>query len=105
MASVDDINKLRRMIDDPEEGGDYTDLQLSSLIDSSATLYGAASEVWTEKAAKYATLVDITEGGSQRSNSALFQRAKDLADWYHNKDESAASGGGARLFRLTRGAS
>lgn len=78
MASTDDIARLRRLVDEPGTET-YTDQMLGDLID----LYGierTAAQVWTEKAAVYTALVNVTESGSARQLSDLARNALLMAD-------------------------
>jgi len=74
MATLDEISRLRRMTDLTEDDGIYTNDLLSQMIDELG-VDRAAGQVWREKAAKLAGLVDITESGSSRSLSRLYEQA------------------------------
>lgn len=88
MASSDAIAALRRLIDEPDATL-YTDMVLSTRIDGAAgDIRTVAAEIWREKAASYASLVDITEAGSSRKNSQLYVNAIAMAKSY--EEEAAA---------------
>lgn len=78
MASEVEIARLRRMTDLAANDAVYTSELLSSLIDEIG-FEQAASSIWKEKAAGYASLVDTTESGSSRSLSQLSRQALDMA--------------------------
>lgn len=108
MATIDDVAQLRLMIAEPDETT-YTDAMLGALLDSYAggtvPLSRAARDVWQQKAAAYADLVDISEGGSQRKNSDLWKRATSMAELFAAQADAEDSGASraTRIARLTRG--
>jgi hypothetical protein len=72
------VARLRRLVGEP--GTDtYNDRQLEEYLDRSESVEAAAAEVWREKAARYADLVDVTEGSSSRRLSQLVTQARDMA--------------------------
>lgn len=81
MANEEALARFRKMISEPDEGT-YTDTELLTLIDGADSLNAAAITVWNEKMGAYAELVDTTEAGSSRKNSALFDRAKEMRDYF-----------------------
>lgn len=84
MASEEDIARLRRMIDDPAGStATYQNSELEALLDSSEGNFEAvASDLWREKAAGYARLVDVVESGSQRKMGSLHKNALEMAKFY-----------------------
>lgn len=74
MASLDEVARLRRLTDVAEDDETYTSDLLGQLIDDLG-METAAGTVWREKAAKYAGLVDVTESGSSRRLSQLYDQA------------------------------
>lgn len=106
MATVEQVLQLRLMIAEPDDGT-YNDDMLTILIDAAtsvAPLAEAAAQVWTQKAASYADLVDISEGGSSRKNGDLHKRALTMADLYSSQVDLATNGARrTRIARLTRG--
>lgn len=106
MATVEQVAQLRLMVAEPDETT-YTDDMLSVLIDSYALtdlpLVESAYSVWVQKAASYADLVDISEGGSSRKNGDLHKRALTMADLYKGQlDAATALGQRTRIARLVR---
>jgi hypothetical protein len=102
MATVEEIAQLRLLIAEPTEDT-YSDEVLSDLLDASASANHAALEIWTQKAAAYTRLVDISEGGSQRKNSDLLKNALLMAEVYQNRiDVAALAGGRTKIAKLTR---
>lgn len=85
MASAGDVARLRRLTNEPTDTV-YTNIVLGGYIDSSLTVELAAAEVWREKAARYAGLVDTTEGSSSRKMSQLRDAALKMAELYGGTD-------------------
>jgi hypothetical protein len=78
MATADQISRLRRVTALEENDPIYTDSLLGGMIDDLG-FEGAASQVWKEKAASVAGLVDTTESGSSRSLSQLRKGYMEMA--------------------------
>lgn len=72
MATIDQIAALRRMINEADNVEPWTDDTLTLLIDASVDLEAAAASIWRSKAASVAHLVDISEGGSSRKMSEMY---------------------------------
>lgn len=83
MASTADLLKLRRMTNETDSAGAYSDEFLNELIDRNVNnLNASAAEVWTLKAAATAGLVDITESGSSRKMSSMYSQALEMVRFY-----------------------
>lgn len=79
MADPGTIAELRRLIDEPTPET-FTDEVLSTRIDAEpGDLRVLASTIWREKAARFAGLVDIKEGNSDRKLSQLHKHALEMA--------------------------
>lgn len=98
MATSEQIDSLRRLVAEPTQDN-YTHLMLSDIIDATGSLNAAALQVWTEKAAGYVALVDISEGGSQRKNSDLLDHALKMIEIYTGL---VGGEGRTKIARLTR---
>jgi hypothetical protein len=62
-----------------------------------------ARDVWTEKAAAYADLVDVTEGGSTRKMGDLHEQALNMVGFFEEKAPPVAvTGRGTRVHKLSR---
>lgn len=80
MAEATTIAELRRLINEPT-ADPYTDEVLGLRLDAhTGTLNQLAAILWREKAAKYAGLIDIKEGNSDRKLSQLHKQALAMAD-------------------------
>lgn len=91
MPNNDDYLRLRRMTG--EVGSDaYSDTDLELIITESAgDLNAAAAVIWGEKASGYADLVDISEAGSSRKNSDLFNHARTQQGYFERLSSTGAS--------------
>ena len=103
MATPTQIAELREAIQQPDNTAPYTDEFLSALIDAYG-LNGAAGRVWRSKASSASTLVDISEGGSSRKNSQIFENWSAIAKSYEDKDtvEDAVVERKAQVFKIGR---
>ena len=83
MADQDQIEELRRLTGESDTEN-YSDAQFSTFITNAGSVTAAAAAVWAEKMAMYADLVNMSEGGSSRSNSDLFEHAKQMRDHFQS---------------------
>lgn len=91
MATPQAVQQLRRLIAEPDDSNGWDDTRLSELLDEEdATVYSAASQAWTQKAAEAATLVDVSESGSSRKLGDVRKNALEMAAHY-----SSLGGGGS----------
>jgi hypothetical protein len=106
VATSDQIAAFRLLIDEKEDKHPYDDVSLSTRLDGAASVAGLAKEVWLEKAAVYASLVNVSESGSSRSMSDLHKNALAMSKALGEADASAPGTGtavrGVRMKRLTR---
>lgn len=106
MATAEQIASFRLLIDEAEDRAPYDDISLSNRIDAAASSQALASEIWLEKAASYAALVNVTESGSSRSMSDLHKNALAMAKGFSDADPQAPGTGdavrGVRMHKLTR---
>jgi hypothetical protein len=105
MATEAQIVALRLLIAEQDEST-YSNVSLSDRIDGAAgELNLVAFNVWTEKAARYATLVNISEGGSTRQNGDLMDKALKMVSHFKSLLPDGTGTGAApsvRIKRLTR---
>lgn len=106
MATAEQIAGLRLLIAEAADELPYSDQVLEERIDGAATLQGLAAEIWTEKAARYAELVSVSESGSSRQLSDLHDNALTMAKHFTSIDPQTPGTGsavrGTRMSRLTR---
>lgn len=87
---ADVYEQLRRATGENDVDSTYEDSDLDFYLDeASGDVNSAASSIWREKASNYAELTDITEAGSSRKNSVLYDHAIQQMELYGD----AASGG------------
>lgn len=105
MATADQIAALRLMIDQPLDETPYDDESLSLRLDGAASPQALAGQIWLEKAASYAQLVNVSESGSSRSMSDLHKNALAMAKGFGEADPTAPGSpgtSGVRMRKLTR---
>jgi hypothetical protein len=102
VASSADVLRLRRLAD-AADTTIYPSQDLSDRIDAAGTVEVAAADLWREKAAGYAALVDTTEGNSSRKLSQLQQQALAMAKQYDKPDVVVALDARPRSRAITRG--
>lgn len=105
MATDAEIAALRLLIAEDTEDR-YTDDQLGLRLDEADSEDRVAYKIWTEKAAYYTGLVDMSEGGSSRSNGQLMDKALKMVALFKGRlDEAVAEPTvitGTRLHKLRR---
>jgi len=94
-----DITDLRLYIDEPTDVV-YPDATLLARIETAASLYHLARDIWLEKAARYSRLVDMTEGTSSRKLSQLQQQSLAMANNYGGLAQDGTNPSSARRTRL-----
>jgi hypothetical protein len=93
--TLSDQAKLRHMIDEQGESI-YGNALLQDIIDANTgNLNAAAAELWSMKAARFASLVDTTEAGASRKMSQLATQAQAMAKHYGGGDTVGTSGAGS----------
>lgn len=81
------LKTLRRMIGDDTTPYLYSDSDLAEYLDANGGDFTiTAGKMWREKAATYAKSVDISEAGSSRKMSDLFDNALSMAKWYEDQN-------------------
>lgn len=106
MATAEEIAALRLLIAEPTEAT-YTDVALGTLLDGATNQFVVAYEIWTQKSAAVAGLVDISEGGSSRKMGDLYEQYLSMAEQMRQRAVSATQppdgfGSGIRIRRLAR---
>jgi len=106
MATNDQIAEVREYIAEPGIDTGWTDERIGMYIDREEDLYLAASAIWLSKAAKYASLVNVSESGSSRSLGSLIENAKTMAALFRTKSTDTTgpvvTDGDIVLTRLVR---
>lgn len=81
MATATQVAELRRLINEPNNVEPWTDAVLGARIDAgNGDMPSLAGTIWREKAATYASMIDIKEGNSDRKLSQLHKQALAMAD-------------------------
>lgn len=95
MATAEDIDRLRRIAAIADDDETYTDEVLGTYLDNLGSLEAAAGAVWTEKAASFSGLVDVTESGSSRRLSQLHSQALTMAKAFAMPEDDTGEPGRA----------
>lgn len=99
--AIDPLVLVRRYIDDPDKV--YSDTELSDrLTDAAGSPVLVARDVWIEKMAAAAALVNVSEGGSSRALSAVYDHAKDMVAYWSARADAEAGTAATVLRRLVR---
>jgi hypothetical protein len=104
VATAADIAALRLLIAELD-GTTYTDEVLAARLTTDVDKNLTAYNIWTEKAAAAATLVDISEGGSSRKMSDVQAQALKMAAYFEGRlpdSESPIADRTIRIRKLTR---
>lgn len=107
MATLQQVTALRLLIAEPDDVDPYTETALYARIDGvTGNLDLLAYQIWTEKAAAAAGLVNISEAGSSRASGDLYEQALDMAKVFAERAGQGADPSSpnkrTRLHRLTR---
>ena len=84
MATTAEIAYVRELINEPDASNGWTDERISTFIENNRNADGTinlklpASDIWGVKAVAFSKMVDITESGSSRKMSQLFENALKL---------------------------
>ena len=105
MASPEDVQALRDLINEPDDANGWTDEKLAAIVDGTATLNAAAGKAWTLKAGQYSTMVDVSESGSSRKLGDLYKNAIAMGKFYGGLDVEDVEVSGDRpiVQRIRRG--
>lgn len=92
-----ELSTLRMLIGDNTMPYEFDDDTLTTLLAAAADSDVAIGQIWRMKAASVASLVDISESGSSRSNSQLARTYADIAKAYEAKATDEQTETGARI--------
>jgi len=95
MADASQIEQLRRLTALAEDDPIYTNEVLGLYIDNLGSVEAAAGAVWKEKAAALVGLVDVTESGSSRRLSQLYDQALKMGGAFGSDDDDTGEPGRA----------
>ena len=93
MVTSLDIEQVRRMTNEPNPSGTYTDTTISGYLTSaSEDKYAVAGEIWSEKAsALQATMYDFSADNASYKLSQTFDFAVSQAKYYNSRRKSISS--------------
>lgn len=86
--TLDQLALVRRMINEPTDSDGWTDVVLLAsaeayFLNGDYDLRSLSASIWEEKAAKVAELVNVSESGSSRSLSQIFDHYMAMAKRFH----------------------
>lgn len=87
MATQAAIDDVKNQLPDEIITLGITDNMISAVIDSSSSHIKTMLAVWQMIAGKVTTVVDVSESGSSRQNSVIFDRAKQMIDFWQSRSE------------------
>lgn len=83
----EEIAAVRLLINDTVEPYKFSDTEIEAVLtETDGDLNMTAGRLWRAIAAKYHTMTDITEAGSSRKNSLVFEHALKMANIYDPND-------------------
>jgi hypothetical protein len=82
VASASDITLVRQNTGEPVNVEPFTDEYIGGLIDT-ASVAGASAVIWSQKAVKASTLVDVSEAGASHKFSDVFKNATAMRDYWN----------------------
>ncbi len=106
MATIEEIEELRDLINEPDDTNGWTDEKLATLLDATLTMNEAASRAWSMKATTVAALVDVSESGSSRKLSDVHKNYLAMAKHFGDLDggtEPETVSPGPVVHRIRRG--
>lgn len=103
-SSPEVLQQLRRMTGETDtDSSDYSDEDMDAvLVAATGNLRAAAAQIWDEKAAKLAGLVDVSESGSSRRMSQAHANALGMATALRDGDVTGERATGARNRTIRR---
>lgn len=76
------IDELRNLVNETEQTPYSDEILNVRLAAAGGDIRAVAADIWTEKAARYAELVDVQEGSSRRSLGDLYEQAIAMAQQF-----------------------
>ena len=86
MATPEQVADVRRMADEPTDAN-YTDAEISAMVDELGSTTAAAARIWQTKAGQYAKLVNTSESGSSRAMGDMYKNALQMAKYYEDQSK------------------
>lgn len=105
--ALTDTDRLRGLLGEsiPDGGTEkdtmFSDEEIQDFLDSTPDIERAAYEGWRVKAARLSTLVDTTEGNSQRKFSQAYDKAMEMVKSYA-RSAGGSTEGRARVGTIRR---
>lgn len=78
----------------------YTDEELTEILIATGSVNGAAAYVWRSKVTSSVGMVDISESGSSRKMSDVYNQNLSMAEYYAGLAENEGTVGGMRRGKV-----
>lgn len=102
MATAQQIAEVRANVQEPDNTEPFTDDFIGGLIDA----YGVTDsehKIWIAKRNRVAALVDISEGGSSRKMSQVFDQYSKIVAGYESDPDNPVGHRAPRTRAIVRG--
>jgi hypothetical protein len=96
MATSGEIAEVRLNTDEPSETSLFLDKDIAALIDE-GTVEFASGQIWMQKAAAYAKLVNVSEAGASHDFGTLQDKALQMATLFGSGGASGGAGSGSDI--------
>lgn len=84
MAEAADIEQVKDLL--PAEDDDlWADEKIGIYLDASNSVYKVAALFWESKAARLYAMIDVSESGSSRSLSKIYDNARSMAEYFNDR--------------------
>lgn len=108
MADQADIENVKDLLPAEAETEGWDDAKIAVYLDGDRTVFQVVQTYWESKSSKLYAMIDVSESGSSRSLSKIYENAKGQAEYWRDraqteKDEIEKEAGGRIAFhRITR---
>lgn len=88
MADQSDIDLIKNSLPDDSAEDGWDDTFIGTLLDSGVSTTKVSLAFWSGRVGKLSTAIDVSESGSSRSLSRLFDQAKIAYDMWLDKSKA-----------------
>lgn len=102
MATEAQILEVRDYIAEEDDTNGWTDEKIGAYVDAAANTHIAAANIWSAKATRYSTLVDVSESGSTRRLGSLLDNALRLSKQFRTSGAELVIATSETTFVITK---
>lgn len=107
MAEPADIALVKDLLPPEAHDEGWNEEKVGVYLDGGYSKYQAVALYWESKASRLYQMIDISESGSSRSLSKIYENAKGLAEYWRDRDaqeklEAEKAQGYTRIHKVTR---